>query len=725
MANLQEKENQETILQTIIDLSEKLQNCRLEEAVIDEEKVQINRLASYLHVDEMSAVLFMVIFYLQNENSSSVSIGDVADFLDYPNICILQYTKNFSILQKKCLIEQKKADSRYSRRSGGESGYEIPEVVVECIIDGIPLIQVEEKQETTEEIFRKFFSVFKNCKENGIDENFHRSIARLERKYEQNEVIKNINKEFPTNTENRVIFYLLCSILVTGRELRNDDDESDYEDFIFDTLSGFIGYARCKEIDEENDILFEKGLVKKCIEYKDGFRRRCTIVTDLQLTSAAIKMFFGSDSERYVSEESEKNELEKTTEALYEFTSFFERNMSVYQKKEKLLKIEKKYSVLPFFARIQEDAKLKNADRFFLYDCAKDFINGDDSSLCSTVRDLYGKTDSYFKVLRSMLDEKNELVKSGYIEIDKNENIERTTVTLGDKTIEILYGNNADLYIKKSVTGKNIIEPEKLPAKTLFYSEQVQKQIDMLEESLSQKNLVAMQKRLESKGLPKGVAVLLYGAPGTGKTETVYQLAKKTNRKIFHVDIAESKSMWFGESEKIIKKIFTNYRQMCKAAERHKENTPILLFNEADALISKRKDVASGNCAQTENAIQNILLAEMEKLDGIIFATTNLCNNMDKAFERRFLFKVEYEKPNLEARTKIWQSKLPSLCEEDLEKLAERFDFSGGEIDNIVRKCEITEVIKGVMPAYSEIEELCENERLTKEFEHHMGFCFD
>ena len=72
--------------------------------------------------------------------------------------------------------------------------------------------------------------------------------------------------------------------------------------------------------------------------------------------------------------------------------------------------------------------------------------------------------------------------------------------------------------------------------------------------------------------------------------------------------------MWFGESEKIIKKIFTNYRKLCQEAERHKENTPILLFNEADALISKRKDVTSGNCAQTENAIQNILLEEIEKL---------------------------------------------------------------------------------------------------------------
>lgn len=290
----------------------------------------------------------------------------------------------------------------------------------------------------------------------------------------------------------------------------------------------------------------------------------------------------------------------------------------------------------------------------------------------------------------------------------------------------MIYGKNADLYKKKPVCNRNILEPEKLKEKHLFYSETVQKQIDMLEESLSQKNLVAMQKRLESKGLPKGVAVLLYGAPGTGKTETVYQLAKKTNRKILHVDISESKSMWFGESEKIVKKIFTNYRKLCQTAERRHENTPILLFNEADALISKRKDVTSGNCAQTENAIQNILLEEMEKLDGIIFATTNLCNNMDKAFERRFLFKVEYEKPSLEARKKIWGSKLPELGESDLERLADRFDFSGGEIDNIVRKCEMTEIIKGALPSYDEIAELCENERLEKEEkECRVGFCLD
>ena len=308
------------------------------------------------------------------------------------------------------------------------------------------------------------------------------------------------------------------------------------------------------------------------------------------------------------------------------------------------------------------------------------------------------------------------------MEVEKSANIENTVVSVTNKILELLYGENADIYIR-SVTGRNIIENEKIKEKELFYSDTVQKQIDMLRESLEQKNLEAMQERLFQKGLPKGVAVLLYGAPGTGKTETVYQLAKQTNHKIFHVDIAESKSMWFGESEKKIKKIFTDYKLLCKSCKSHNENTPILLFNEADALISKRRDVDSGSCAQTENAIQNILLEEMEKLDGIMIATTNLCKNMDKAFERRFLFKVKYEKPSLEARENIWRTKLNTLGTEDISKLAKDFDFSGGEIDNIVRKCEMNEIIKGTRPGYEEIVELCKTERLENAEERRMGFC--
>lgn len=374
-----------------------------------------------------------------------------------------------------------------------------------------------------------------------------------------------------------------------------------------------------------------------------------------------------------------------------------------------------------FFKEISK--VVKNAEyRYFLYYCINDFLNGYKSYLCDTLNYLYGHDDKYFSQLRLFLNEEHPFITRGFLEIEKNEAVENTIIFVGDKIIDLLYGNNADLY-KKTSAVNNIILPEKMKEKHLFYSDEVQKQIDILIESFNQKNLEAMQARLEQKALPKGIAVLLYGAPGTGKTETVYQLAKKTNRKILHVDISEAKSMWFGESEKRIKKIFADYKRLCRDCKMHKENTPILLFNEADALISKRKDVSSSNCAQTENAIQNILLEELEKQEGIIIATTNLCENMDAAFERRFLFKIKYDKPSIAARTNIWLSKLPELKNHDAELLANQFDFSGGEIDNIVRKCQMNEIIKGEKPCYDELVKMCNTERLESHQEHKVGFC--
>ena len=720
MANVNTKEK--SILQTIIDLSARLQGCGLEQDALKSEEENLGRLAKYLNVDETSAVFFTVIFYLQIQESSASSLSEIADFLELPHISILLYSQNLNILQKKFLIDQKRAESRYSRRSERNAGYEVPDPVVESIIENTPLVEVQESQDTSDKIFMNFFTLFKNCiKNSNVDESFYRTIAAYERKYEGDEIMQNIKKEFPEDQESRIILYLLSSFCICGRTLIDDD-----ADFFSDVLGMFIQFGRCKRLINKNDVLYEKNLITKNFEtVSESFRRGPLYASILKLSPEGIKKLFGSQAEKYAEADYQKSELEITIDALHEFAITYEKRQAIFVKKRELAQLEKKFSELPFFKKIIK-TKLDPMDRFFLYDCTKDFLDGNESSLCSTLSDLYAKTNLYFTNLRKMLDEKDTLSTKGFIEIEKNEVVEKSTVTLSDRTIELLYGKYADLYKKKPACSRNLLEPEKLKEKTLFYSEKVQKQIDMLEESLSQENLVAMQKRLESKGLPKGVAVLLYGAPGTGKTETVYQLAKKTNRKILHVDISESKSMWFGESEKIVKRIFTNYRKLCQSAERHHENTPILLFNEADALISKRKDITSGNCAQTENAIQNILLEEMEKLDGIIFATTNLCNNMDKAFERRFLFKVEYEKPGLEARKKIWGSKMPELCDEDLSRLADRFDFSGGEIDNIVRKCEMTEIIKGQLPAYDEIAELCENERLDKNNEAcRVGFCMD
>jgi SpoVK/Ycf46/Vps4 family AAA+-type ATPase len=184
------------------------------------------------------------------------------------------------------------------------------------------------------------------------------------------------------------------------------------------------------------------------------------------------------------------------------------------------------------------------------------------------------------------------------------------------------------------------------------------------------------------------------------------------------VDISQTKSMWFGESEKKIKEIFTRYRSFVEESD----VIPILLFNEADAVIGKRKDVSSSAVAQTENAIQNIILQELENIKGILIATTNLTENMDKAFERRFLYKVEFQKPDLLIRQSIWQSMITSLCDDDAHELASRYDFSGGQIENITRKRTIDFVLSGTEPSLDRLITFCQEELLVKNQEKKIGF---
>ena len=124
-----------------------------------------------------------------------------------------------------------------------------------------------------------------------------------------------------------------------------------------------------------------------------------------------------------------------------------------------------------------------------------------------------------------------------------------------------------------------------------------------------------------------------------------------------------------------------------------------------------------------ENSIQNIILQEMETLDGIMIATTNLVQNMDDAFERRFLYKVKFEKPELAQRTKIWQSMLPELSEKTAVKLAIAYDFSGGQIENITRKCDIESILYGNDYVTDEkIEQYCREEKIVKKGSVRIGF---
>ena len=238
----------------------------------------------------------------------------------------------------------------------------------------------------------------------------------------------------------------------------------------------------------------------------------------------------------------------------------------------------------------------------------------------------------------------------------------------------------------------------------LFLDEKIAQTTHTIAKAISKKEYANIVKQLKGAKLPSGIVSLLYGYPGTGKTATVYEISKLTKRDILQVDISSIRDKYVGESEKRLKAIFEEYAR----AKEELKHTPILLFNEADALIGQRLSTES-SVDVMNNAMQNILLEELEKFEGIFFATTNLIDNMDSAFDRRFLYKVEFLKPSSQTRTKIWKSKLPKLKESDINAIA-HYDLSGGQIENVSRKFMLDTILNLKAFDIEELKKLCETE---------------
>ncbi len=378
---------------------------------------------------------------------------------------------------------------------------------------------------------------------------------------------------------------------------------------------------------------------------------------------------------------------------------------------------------IPFVQRMRGIDFDSRLDFLLLLLFCHQLVNNDDDDIrFGQIEDLYNSSSCFNQEKANLRCGTHQLMLDGYIEHLCEDGVASTTrFKLTEHTKRTLLAemkiNTSEEKVADLISVNNLIKKE------MFYGSKVQKQVMELHSFLAPDKYNEIRDRMKKSGLRTGFACLFYGGPGTGKTETAYQLARKTGRDIMVVDVPQIKSKWVGDSEKNVKALFDRYRELVRKETEKGGKAPILLFNEADGIIGVRKQGAQNAVDKMENTIQNIILQEMESLDGIMIATTNLTENLDTAFERRFLYKICFEKPDATVRKSLWLSMMPNLKEADACTLAEKYDFSGGQIENISRKATINAILYGEESSGLEtMMEYCNAERLNHHGQKRIGF---
>jgi ATP-dependent protease HslVU (ClpYQ) ATPase subunit len=312
------------------------------------------------------------------------------------------------------------------------------------------------------------------------------------------------------------------------------------------------------------------------------------------------------------------------------------------------------------------------------------------------------------KVFRdSIANKTSNLIKNDLLLKDEDGFVFDEFVGLTKKSIHALFEKEGTKKRKSVYETGTILYPEDLALENLFYNESEWNQINIIEKVLSKEKYQLVVNQLVDNGLAKGISILFNGFSGTGKTATAKRLAKLSDRPLFCVDVEKVVNKWVGDSEKSTKKIFDEYYEFCKECEQ----IPILFFNE-DSIFSKRVEV-SHSTDRTHNSMQNILLEQMEQFTGISIVTSNHAKKLDAAFERRFLYKVEFEKPTKETQYNLFINAFQNISKTTINNVLDNYSFTGGQIYNI-RKKYIMQCIIDDSDLESLFIRLCEEEQKTK-----------
>ncbi|CAM3590814.1 ATP-binding protein [Arcobacter aquimarinus] len=345
----------------------------------------------------------------------------------------------------------------------------------------------------------------------------------------------------------------------------------------------------------------------------------------------------------------------------------------------------------------KENSLNEQEQTLFLALLKEEYSGGD-----GTLRDMNSlieliSSDDYEKIkYRSLLEESSTLVSKALIDYDEVltpfGGINRNFYIPDDVLYKISHPTKKSAGVGKIKLDTVIKEQDMFElistTKTLddvILNDKTKETLDALLKQVD-KNVINRLKQWGIKDKKRGIEakIIFYGVAGTGKTLTALALAKSLKKDVLSFDCSKILSMYIGESEKNVRNIFDKYYEL----RTQTKSEPVLLLNEADQFLSSRALGGMSSSDKMHNQMQNIFLEQIERFDGILIATTNLLENLDKAFSRRFNYKIEFIKPNKDQRVKLWKKLLPANLplEEnfDIEELA-KYELTGGQIELVIK----------------------------------------
>jgi len=321
----------------------------------------------------------------------------------------------------------------------------------------------------------------------------------------------------------------------------------------------------------------------------------------------------------------------------------------------------------------------------------------------------------YFR--QDIVNGKNKLEKLGFVKLEDGHFKSEKYLVVTEKGInEFLEPEISHMgFPKKENT--QLIYPKDIIQKPLFFNEKEIVSLDFLTNILKEDNYKKLKRRLEKEKMPTGIITIFMGPSGVGKSSFVKEIAIRTSRPLFEVDVSKVKDQFHGNSEKNLRKLFKDYNNAIKISD----ITPIMWMDEMDSVVSRRVDVTQ-SIDKTSNSLINILLQEMDETKGIIIGTSNLVKNIDSAIDRRCLFKIKFNQPSAEVQKLIWDSKVGGLSEKDKDYLVSKYNFSGGSIENCARKVVFKNIISNEKPTLKMVEEFCQQEKFEGNQSSKIGF---